>query len=426
MLSRLLFCLLFLVASSDFSSAADWPAFRGPVLSLERVKAAGSGYPREWSKETNVAWRLPLPGPGNSSPVISGDHVYVTYSDEQGTRRNLICVDFTSGKELWTKSVVHNAKEPTHKTNPHCGSSPACNDDRVVVWHGSAGVFCYSSAGKELWHYKTGPVHHIWGTGSSPVIYEDKVFINIGPGENTHLLALSLDHGDVLWKAEEPGGNFGEDPNGKKMDWIGSWSTPQIATIQGKTQVICAMPTRVVGYDLNSGEILWWCSGLENLPRSNLVYTDPLVTDSLIVALGGFKGPGIAFAPGGTGDITNTARKWKVTRDNPQRIGSGMVIGNQVYIPTAGINGIQCLDLKTGEVIWTERTPAPFWGSMILAENLLYVTDQQGTTWVLNPNPKHFDLVAKNTIQERTNATPAMTDGSIILRTYQAVYRISK
>jgi outer membrane protein assembly factor BamB len=427
MLWRIIFCLSTLCVTANLSWATDWPSFRGAVIATERGRAQGNEYPREWSPEENMAWRHSLPGPGNSSPVVSNHKVYVTYSDQQnGMRRNLICLDLESGKKLWSKSVLHEAEEPTHKTNPHCGSSPASNGERVVVWHGSAGVYCYSSDGEELWKYETGPIHHIWGTGSSPIIYEDKVFLNIGPGENSHLLVLSLQTGDLLWKAEEPGGNFGEDPNGKKLDWIGSWSTPQIAMIAGSPQVVCAMPTRIVGYAPDSGKLLWWCEGLENLPRSNLVYTDPLLTDTFAVTLGGFKGPGIGFTLGEMGDITDSSRAWRVTRDNPQRIGTGIIMGKHVYAPTAGINGLQCLDLKTGEILWTERTPAPFWGSMVLADELIYVTDQQGATWVFRSNPEKFDLIAKNSLKERTNSTPAFTDDSIILRTYNAVYRVSK
>jgi len=121
-----------------------------------------------------------------------------------------------------------------------------------------------------------------------------------------------------------------------------------------------------------------------------------------------------------------TARKWRVIRENPQRIGSGVILGNYVYAPAAGINGIQCLELKTGNVLWTERTPAPFWGSMILAEGLIYVTDQQGTTWILKPSAEKFELVAINPLKERTNSTPAFTEHSLILRTYNAVYRVSQ
>ncbi|MDG2391746.1 MAG: PQQ-binding-like beta-propeller repeat protein [Planctomycetaceae bacterium] len=424
---RIIAYLLILSVLPNLVWASDWPAFRGAVNSAERGRAQGKGYPREWSPTDNIAWRYTLPGPGNSSPVIADNKVYVTYSDQQnGTRRNLICLDLESGKKLWTKSVLHEVDEPTHKTNPHCGSSPASSGERVVVWHGSAGVYCYSSDGKELWKYETGPVHHIWGTGSSPIIHDDKVFLNIGPGKNSYLLALSLKSGDLLWKVEEPGGNFGENPNGKKLNWIGSWSTPQIAMVAGEQQVICAMPTRVVGYAPDSGEILWWCDGLENLPRSNLVYTDPLLSETFAVTLGGFKGPGIGFALGEMGDITDSSRVWRVTRDNPQRIGTGIIFGKHIYAPTAGINGIQCLDLETGETLWTERTPAPFWGSMVLADELIYVTDQQGMTWVFRPNSEKLDLIAKNSLKERTNSTPAFTDDCIILRTYDAVYRVAK
>jgi len=418
-----------LLSTSSFLSADDWPAFRGRVTATNRAHARGTGYPQTWSSNEKIAWRYELPAGGNSSPVVSNGKVFVTYADQGGTRRNLTCVDADTGEKLWTQSVIHEKNEPTHKTNPHCGSSPASDGQTVVVWHGSAGVFAYSLDGKEIWNYETGPVHHIWGTGSSPIIYEGVVYLNIGPGERTYVLALDLQTGEQLWKTPEPGGNLGEDENGKRIDWIGSWSSPQILEHSDQPQLICAQPTRVVAYDLKTGDKQWWCTGLNNLPRGSLMYTDPIFHKQMGLVLGGFKGPAIAFRlpeEPETGDITDLSRLWRITHKNPQRIGSGVIVGDYLYAPSAGINGIQCLELKTGTVKWTERHPHAFWGSMVMAEGLIYVTDQSGTTLVIRPDPTKFDLVSANRLEERSNSTPALVDGKIYLRTYSALYCISQ
>jgi outer membrane protein assembly factor BamB len=407
-------------------SAADWPAFRGPVDALHRGRAEGTGYPQKWSKDENVSWRFPLPDAGNSSPVVAQGKVFVTCAENDGKLRHLFCVDAETGKQLWKQTVEYNKPEPTHKTNPYCGSSPAVGENRVVVWHGSAGIHCYSLDGEELWTKETGPIHHIWGHGSSPIIDEGMVYLNIGPGVKTYVTALSLEDGKTVWEVPEPGGNLGEKgPNGERAQWVGSWSTPQIFDREGRRQVICALPTRVIGYDAASGEILWYCEGLANLPRGNLVYTDPLIGRDVGVVLGGFKGPGIGFSLGEKGDITITSRLWKATRDNPQRIGSGLMMGDLVFQPCAGPNALQSLDVNTGEVLWNERNPQAFWGSMVLADGLIYVTDQSGTTLVLEPEESRLELKFKNTLGERSNSTPAFADGNIYLRTREALYRIS-
>jgi outer membrane protein assembly factor BamB len=272
-----------------------------------------------------------------------------------------------------------------------------------------------------LWSRETGEIHHIWGYGSSPIIDQGMVYLNIGPGAKTYLTALSLEDGKTLWEVPEPGGNLGETgPNGERGEWVGSWSTPQIFDRDGRRQVVCGMPTRAVGYDAASGEILWSCDGLKKL-----AYSDPLIGKDIGVLLGGFKGPGIGFRLGETGNITETSRLWQVTQGNPQRIGSGLIIGNYIYQPCAGINAIQCLDLESGEQVWLERFPSAFWGSMILAEELIYVTDQSGTTFVLKADEKGMEILHENKLGERSNSTPAFADGSLYLRTNDALYRIS-
>src|SRR5437870_4484584 len=121
--------------------AGDWPAFRGPDGNgiAQKDKA-----PLRWGPEKNVRWKASLPGPGNSSPIVSRGRVFVTCAEEAGTKRNLYCFDRQTGEKLWMRSVPFPTVEPTHRSNPYCASTPVADGRNVVVWHGSAGVFCYT------------------------------------------------------------------------------------------------------------------------------------------------------------------------------------------------------------------------------------------------------------------------------------------
>ena len=204
---------------------------------------------------------------------------------------------------------------------------------------------------------------------------------------------------------------------------MGSWSTPVVAKVNGQDQIVCSMPTRVNGYDPKTGEILWSCDGIRG-KRGDLAYSSPLIADGFCVATGGYKGPAIGFRIGGTGNITEDHRVWR-REQNPQNIGSGVYLDGHIYRPNAGPGTIECLDAKTGEVVWTDRAGGgTYWGSLIAAEGRCYVTNQDGTTIVFRPNPEKFELIAENELGEPSNSTLAMSDGQIFIRTFEHVYCI--
>ncbi|GAB4163053.1 MAG: hypothetical protein Tsb009_39770 [Planctomycetaceae bacterium] len=400
------------------TSAGDWSGFRGPHGTGIAQETA---LPTEWSKTKNVKWRMPLPGPGNSSPIVSNGRVFITCAEENGTKRNLYCLDRKTGKPLWVQTVVYEKPEKMHKTNPYCGSTPAADGKRVVVWHGSAGLFCYDFSGKELWKADLGEFTHIWGYGSSPVLHDEKIYLNCGPGKRTFLIAIDLNTGKELWKKDEPGGADTRNPR-----MVGSWSTPVIAKVNGEFQVICSMPTRVVAYQPDSGKILWTLDGLRG-PNGDLVYTSPLISGNIGVTMSGYTGPIVAFKLGGRGNVTKTNTLWKSKGKQPQRIGSGVIIGQHIFMANAGPGTAQCFDLKTGNVKWQTRlAAAAHWGSLCYVDNKLYVTNQAGTTFVFHPNPDEFELIARNSLGEPSNSTPAFSNGEIFLRTSKAIYCISK
>ncbi len=411
---------LWVIASSLLGSvlqAADWPAFRG--LHGDGIAIEESA-PLTWSADKNVKWKSNLPGPGNGSPIVSNGRVFLASGDAQGKKRSLLCFDRATGEKLWTKTVDFPEVEPTHETNPYCASTPVADGRRVVVWHGSAGFFCYDFDGNELWSKDVGDVKHIWGFGSSPILYDGKVILNHGPGVQTFMVALNAETGEVVWKQEEPGG-----ANDRAGKMVGSWSTPIVTKVDGKDQLICSMPTRVVAYDPDDGKILWSCGGLPS-ERGDLVYTSPVIAGKLGIAMGGYKGPAIGFKLGGSGDITETGRIWREEDKQPQRIGSGVVVGNHLYVANAGPSTVQCIDVATGKDVWVDRLDGgDLWGSMVLAAGRLYVTNKKGITHVFKPNPEKLELLASNDLGEASNTTPAISNGEIFLRTDGHLYCIA-
>jgi outer membrane protein assembly factor BamB len=161
--------------------------------------------------------------------------------------------------------------------------------------------------------------------------------------------------------------------------------------------------------------------------RGDLVYTSTVIAGNLGVAMGGYKGPAIGFKLGGSGDVTDTNRIWREEDKQPQRIGSGVVVGNHLYVANAGPSTAQCIDIETGKDLWVDRLDGgDHWGSVVMAAGRLYVTGQKGITHVFKPNPEKLELLASNDLGESSNATPAISDGQIFLRTDGHLYCIAE
>jgi outer membrane protein assembly factor BamB len=403
-----------LLGGAGLARAENWPGWRGP---RGDGTSAEKGLPTTWSDKENVRWKVKLPGPGNSSPIVWGQRIFLAQSlDKKGARRAVLCLDRADGKLLWEKAVPFRGVEPTHGTNPYCAATPVTDGERVIASLGSAGVVCYDFEGKQLWHRDLGPFLHIWGNAASPVLYGDLVILNCGPGERTFLPALDKKTGKDVWKVEEPGGKSGLKGS---SEWVGSWSTPRVVPVRGRDQLIMSWPNAVKAYDPKTGELIWSCRGL-----TRLVYTTPLVTPEVVVAMSGFHGPALAVRTGGKGDVTETHRLWHDAKKSPQRIGSGVIVGEHLYMVNAGPGTVQCIELKTGKDLWEgKRLGTAFWGSLVHADGKLYATDQTGDTYVFAAKPR-FELLGRNRLHEHTNASLAISDGEVFVRTYQHLWCI--
>ncbi len=420
MSSKIAGMLVAMAALGGTAAADDWPAWRGPAgngLSAEKTA------PAAWGSDKNVKWKVPLPQWGNGSPIVSNGRVFVTSAeDADGMRRSLLCFDRKEGKLLWKGTVEFGKKMPTHGTNGYCPTTPAADGERVVVWEGSAGLHCYDFAGKKLWSRDLGDFPHMWGDGTSPVLHDGKVILNAGPGRN-FIASIDLKTGKTAWQTEEP--SKGTNDKNEKGGYLGTWSTPLVVKVQGKDQIVCAQPTRVVAYDPATGRPLWWCAGVQHDNGAHdLAYSSPVVAGDVLVYASGFGGPGLGVRLGGRGDITQALRLWRIPRC-PQSIGSGVALDGVVYMPFE--KALRCIEPKSGKTLWEDRgSDGGYWGSIVSAAGRLYVTNQGGATVVFKPNPQKFELIAVNALSEKSNSTPAISNGEIFIRTFRHLYCIGE
>lgn len=415
--------LLFPLLLTAASSANDWPSWRGP--GGDGKLPADASYPLSWSAERGVAWKVPLAAPGNSSAIVCRGRVFLTLGENGGRTRSLLCFDAEDGSLKWRRSVDYGKEDITHKTNPFCAASPVTDGELVYAWHGNGGLWAYDFEGEERWHRDLGTDYeHQWGANAaSPVLVGDTLLVSAGPGTAVRLIAVNRVSGEIIWTREKP-----EARSANTEDFKGSWATPLILGEGEDARALLGLPGYVGSFELKTGAERWRIMGL-----SKLCYTNVVVGGGRAAYLCGYGGPGIGFRlpePGETGDLTGTHRLWadppKGQNQNPQRIGSGQVVGDYLYLLNEpGV--IQCLEMATGKSVWKERlSRRKSWSSMNLVAGRLYINDVAGTTFVLSPDPDGLEILATNELGPglHTNASLAFAEGRIYLRTDTALFAI--
>jgi outer membrane protein assembly factor BamB len=407
----------FLVVTASLS-AADWPGWRGPD---GQGISAEKNLPLKWSATENVKWKVSLAEPGNSTPVIWKDKIFLTQANKGGTVRSLLCLSRADGKILWQKDVSYKDTEKNWNPNWYCNASPTTDGERVYACFSSAGLYCFDLDGKELWkRTDLGKWEHRFGNGASPVLYGDLVIQWCGPNEGegrNFLLAVNKKTGETVWQTDEK---------------FGSWSTPLIVNIDGKDQLLLGLANDVKGqpeanwgwlkgFDPKTGKEIWSCQGL-----SSFVYASPLFAKGIAVQMAGFNGSAMAVKLGGTGDITKD-RLWMHPK-NIQRVGTGAIVGDHVYILEE--NGVpHCYELATGKEVWqVEKRPGSSntWSSMVVADGRLYVLTQNSDTHVFAASPK-YELLATNRLTgEQNNSSIAVSNGELFIRSHKTLWCIGE
>lgn len=410
--------LICLAALAIFSVAAEnWPQWRGPGLNgISNEK----DLPVRWSREDNVAWKLPLPSWSGATPIIWGDRIFLNVAEKEDL--SLWCVNRAQGAVLWKKHLA----DGNFKIGKQNMSSPSPVTDGATVYAmtGNGIVKAFDFAGNELWardiQKDYGRFGLNWGYGSSPLLFEDALYIQVLHGMKTHdpsyLLRIDKKTGKTVWRVERPTEAVHESPD--------SYTTPVVLRYGGKVEIVVSGGDCVTGHDPATGKEIWRGNGFNVQKDPNYrVIASPVVSDGVIYTPTRVR-PLQAFRAGGHGDITETHRLWAF--QNGPDVPTPVIDGPYFY--TVNDRGIAwCLDAKTGKEIWgPERIhKATYSASPVLADGKIYITDEDGMTSVFKAGPK-FELVAENNLDDYTLSSIAISGGQLFIRTAQNLYCIGK
>jgi outer membrane protein assembly factor BamB len=438
---------LFCIAEEDAAAVAGaragviWPSYRGP-----RASGVSDGHrlATTWSVAdgTNVKWKTPIPGLAHSSPVISGDSLFVTSAEKEGEAElkvglygsvdpveddsehdfTVYCVDRNDGSIKWRRSAWRGV--PAVKRHPkgsHAASSPATDGKRVVAFFGAEGLYCYSTDGELKWKRDLGKLRagwyerHTpdWGFASSPVIHEDLVLVQCDVIDDSFVAALSLEDGSDVWRTTREG-------------VVPAWSTPTVDIREGRSQVIVNGYLRAAGYDLRSGRELWRIGGGGDIPVPTPIIAHDLV---FLTSAHGRMRPIHAVHPMALGEIpTSPADTEHLAWSYPRRgnyMQTPIAYGDELYCCNdAGVVG--CYDVRTGEEHYRQRLGSGgsgFTASAVAGDGKVYFTSEEGAIHVVRAG-RTFEVVAVNEMGEECMATPAIAEGVLYWRTRGQVVAI--
>jgi outer membrane protein assembly factor BamB len=419
-------------------AADNWPQFRGPGST---GVADDPALPDKWSATENVIWKADIPGSGWSSPIVWGDKIFVTSvissaggeapkkglymggerkapTDEH--RYMLYAIDFKTGRILWEREVFKGVPGQRHLKNTYASETPVTDGERVYARFGNVGLFCYDMNGKLLWSHAAPPAttRFGWGTASSPVLYQNRIYIVNDNDTHSYIEALDKKTGEQIWKMDREEGT--------------NWATPYLWEHDGKAEIVTAGTGRVRSYDLD-GKLLWEFGGM-----SSIVIPTPFASHGLLFITSGYVGdqirPAYAIKPGAHGNITlakgeteNAGIAWYLPKDGPYN--PSPIVYGDYYYTLLDFGFLTCHDAKTGKEIYGKQRMSPeagaFTASPWASNGKLFLLSEDGDTFVVAAGPD-YKLLGKNSLDEMTMATPAIVRGNLIIRTASKLYRIGK
>jgi outer membrane protein assembly factor BamB len=436
---------LVVAAATVDTRAEDWPQWRGPAgtgVSTEQ------SLPDRWSDTEGVAWKARLRGVGVSSPVVSGDRVFVTSQIGAGVRREgnhptlvqdgsassrgerglataaggaaegdgrirFLVEAFarTDGRSLWTFELpASEARPAVHDKHNLASASPVTDGTRVYAVFGTGQIVAVDMKGARVWQRdlaaEYGAWQINWGHGSSPIVYRDTVILPCFHEPTSYLIALDARTGATRWKVDR----------GSK---VVSYSTPLVVQAATGDELVLNTSEALEAFDPASGKALWRIT-----EPSRFAIPMPVHHDGVLYASRGYRsGPYAAIKVGGRGDIAASHVLWKVPTGAPDI--SSLVYHEGLLYMAADVGVVTCIDAKTGERVWQERLEGVFTASPVAAAGKIYLVSESGETIVLRPGRK-ADVIARNTLNGRLLASPAISGGRLFLRTDDTLIAIGK
>lgn len=433
---RLLTSAVCLICSTCLVAAdVQWPQFRGgPAAGV----APDGPLPDSWDTTKNVAWKTAIPGLGWSSPIVWGDRVFVTSVVSEGKTEDpkkglyfggerakpptdehrwvVYCLDLPTGMIVWERTAFKGAPSAgRHVKNSYASETPVTDGERIYAYFGNVGMFCYDMNGKELWSWKSGSFKTFasWGTAASPVLHQDRLYIQNDNEEKSSLVALDRRTGDEVWRVDR--------------EEKSNWATPFVWVNDRRTEIVTAGKGKVRSYDLN-GKVLWELKGM-----SSIAIPTPFARHGLLYVSSGYildkLRPIYAIRPGASGDIT-----LKEDQESSEYIAwcnrlagpynpSPLVYGDYLYVLyDRGI--VACYEARTGKEVYSKQritSANAFTASPWAYNGKLFCLSEEGETIVIQAG-REFKILGKNPLEEMCLATPAVSGDRLLVRTASKLY----
>ncbi len=427
----------------DDTQGVNWPGFRG-----HNAGGIAEGYktPVSWDVESsqNIRWKTEIPGLGHSSPIVWGDRIYVTTAisgmekpelkvglygsinpveDDTVHEFKVYCLDKRTGRILWEHTSHKGVpKVKRHPKATHANSTPVTDGKHVLVFFGSEGLFCYDMDGNPLWKKDFGVLDSAffmvptaqWGFASSPVIHEGVVIVQADVMKDSFLAAFDVETGKEIWRT----------PRGD----VPTWSTPTVYVGAGKTQVIVNGFKHIGSYDFETGKEIWKLGEGGDIPVPT-----PVVAHDLVFINGahGRFSPIYAIKLDAEGDISlepgATSSEhvvWSIRRGGAY-MQTPLIYGDFLY-NLRGNGALECYRARTGERIYREKVGdmSSFSASGVAADGKLYFPSEQGDIFVVKAGPE-FELLGANVMQDILMATPAISEGTLYIRSHHYLFAVS-
>ena len=377
--------------------AAWWPRWRGPS---GQGLVQGSGYPDRWSATENVVWRTPVPGRGNSSPIVWDDHIFLTVGRTGGRQLFVLAFRRSDGTLLWETEVAPGRPEAVHQKNGPASATPTTDGKRVYASFGSRGLVALDFDGNVLWHADVGRIDNYHGPAGSPLLYGDRVILYQDERGGGFVAAYDTATGEQVWRTS-------------RAATVG-WGSPVAIRVGDHDELVVSSERSVHAYDPDTGRELWHCRG-----NNREVIPTPVVAAGLVFCTSGRAGPTLAIRPGGQGDVTDTHLAWTTSRGSPF-VPSPLAYEGYLYTINDMVSIVTCFEAATGEVMWQQRLGRAiregFSTSPVVVDGKVFFTNDEGITFVLRAGPE-AELLHTNDIGARTLASPALVDGMWYIRT---------
>lgn len=424
--------------------AADWPSWRGPDangVAPDRAVAV------RWSATENVAWKAPIAGAGVSTPIVSGNRVYVTSQIGRGLRREgnhprlvqgadaaaqgeralgsgaaapadtaatafiVEAFDRTSGTRVWERRIdAVGPLTPVHDKHNLATPSPVTDGTLVYAWFGTGHVVALDQSGAVVWQRhlakENGAFDIQWGHGSSPVLHGDLLILLCDQPARSYVLGIDKRTGKDRWKADRGEGRA-------------SYSTPLVVEGAFGAELIVNSTERVDAYDPKTGAFLWHAGD-----TTRFAVPTPVFHDGLIYLSRGYRsGPYMAIKAGGRGDVTAARTVWQVPTGAPY-VSSLLHYDGVVYMAN-DVGVLTAVDAATGARIWQQRVDGVFSASPVAGGGHVYFVSESGDTVVVKAG-RQPAIVATNALGERAIASPAIAHGQLFIRTDQHVFALGR